>query len=76
MNKKLAIVVLLVLALVLAVGLSACQENGNPLEIPEYVVPTIGATYGQTLADIALPAGFSWQDDASTSVGAAGRKGL
>ena len=40
---------------------------------PAFAVPTgLTATYGQTLADVALPEGFSWQDEASTSVGAAG----
>ena len=34
------------------------------------VVPE--AAYGQTLSDAALPGGFSWQDDPSTSVGDAG----
>ena len=30
------------------------------------------AVYGQTLKDVALPEGFSWQDDESTAVGNAG----
>ena len=32
----------------------------------------VDAAYGQTLSDAALPEGFSWQDDPSTSVGDAG----
>jgi len=40
---------------------------------PEYEVPTgLTAKVGQTLADVALPSGFSWQDPTSTSVGSAG----
>ena len=41
--------------------------------VPAYEAPTnLTATYGQTLADVALPAGFAWQDSAATSVGAIG----
>ena len=41
--------------------------------VPAYEVPAnLAATYGQTLADVALPAGFAWQDSAATSVGAIG----
>ena len=41
--------------------------------VPSYEVPAgLTASYGQTLANVALPEGFSWQDDASTSVGVAG----
>ena len=32
----------------------------------------VEASYGQTLSDVALAKGFSWQDDPSTSVGDAG----
>ena len=40
---------------------------------PEYEAPApVEAAYGQTLSDVALPGGFSWQDDPSTSVGDAG----
>lgn len=40
---------------------------------PAFEAPTgLAATYGQTLADVALPEGFSWQEDASTPVGAVG----
>ena len=40
---------------------------------PEYEAPApVEAAYGQTLSDVALPKGFSWQDDSSTSVGDAG----
>ena len=38
-----------------------------------YATPgPISATEGQTLGDLELPEGFSWQDDPSTSVGEAG----
>ena len=44
----------------------------NPAD-PAYTVPAgLTAAYGQTLADIVLPAGFSWQEAADTSVGNAG----
>ena len=40
---------------------------------PEYDSPApVEAAYGQRLSDVALPEGFSWQDDPSTSVGDAG----
>lgn len=35
-------------------------------------VVAVDAVYGQTLDDIALPAGFSWQEGGTTSVGTAG----
>lgn len=42
---------------------------------PSYTVPSgLSAVYGQTLSDVTLPAGFSWQDDASAKVGDVGRK--
>ncbi len=41
--------------------------------IPTYTVPGgLTAYVDQTLADVELPSGFSWMDDASTSVGAVG----
>ena len=41
--------------------------------IPVYTAPTgLTTGYGQTLGEVTLPAGFSWQDASSTSVGAAG----
>ncbi|MDR1203716.1 MAG: M6 family metalloprotease domain-containing protein [Tannerellaceae bacterium] len=41
--------------------------------IPDYTVPTLGAFIGQTLADVVLPQGWSWDDDPIiTSVGAEG----
>ena len=44
----------------------------NPAD-PVYTAPAeLTATYGQTLADVVLPAGFSWQEAADTSVGNAG----
>ena len=40
---------------------------------PRYDAPApVDAAYGQTLSDVVLPKGFSWQDDPSTSVGDAG----
>ena len=40
---------------------------------PTYEVPTgLTATYGQTLADVTLSAGWEWKDGATTSVGNAG----
>ena len=39
---------------------------------PVYTVPVATATYGQTLKDVDLPDGFTWQDEKTTSVGNAG----
>lgn len=40
---------------------------------PAYTVPTnLTVVVGQTLADVTLPGGFTWQDDTTTSVGNAG----
>ena len=37
---------------------------------PDYTVPTgLTATYGQTLADVTLPSGWTWDDESATSVG-------
>ncbi|WP_294375186.1 BspA family leucine-rich repeat surface protein, partial [uncultured Slackia sp.] len=50
-------------------------EIGFPIAkaAPEFEAPApVEAAYGQTLSDVALPEGFSWQDDPSTSVGDAG----
>ncbi len=42
--------------------------------IPSYELPQgLEATYGDTLAEVALPEGFSFQDPLTTSVGNAGR---
>ena len=42
---------------------------------PEYTVPTgLTATYGDTLADVELPAGWTWKDAETTSVGNAGTR--
>ena len=44
---------------------------------PAFEAPSgLAATYGQALADVALPGGFSWQEDASTPVGAVGDSGF
>lgn len=41
--------------------------------VPDYEIPTdLTATYGDTLADVELPEGFTWQDNLTTSVGIAG----
>ena len=61
---------LLVLMFVTAFSLVAC--NSNELKKPEYTIPELSGVYGQTLADIELPDGFSWQDDSSTSIGNVG----
>lgn len=43
--------------------------------VPSYTVPSgLSAVYGQTLSDVTLPAGFSWQGGASTKVGDVGHK--
>ncbi len=39
---------------------------------PAYDIPNLTAVYGQTLKDVALPEGFSWQDPEDTAVGNAG----
>ena len=42
---------------------------------PTYTEPTaITATYGDTLADVELPAGWTWKDTGTTSVGNAGTR--
>mgnify|MGYP006864371995 CR=1 FL=1 len=42
---------------------------------PEYTVPTgLTATYSDTLADVELPAGWTWKDAETTSVGNAGTR--
>ena len=41
-----------------------CYKNPEDIEV----------TYGQTLSDVVLPEGFSWQDDPSTSVGDPGER--
>ena len=74
MKNKLAIVLVLCLVLVFAMTLVACNKENGSTEpsIPDYVVPTIGASYGQTLADVVLPEGFSWEEPLTTSVGEVG----
>ena len=42
---------------------------------PTYEVPSgLTATYGDTLADVDLPAGWTWKDEGTTSVGNAGTR--
>lgn len=44
----------------------------NPAN-PDYTIPdNLKAVYGQTLAEVSLPEGFTWQDALTTSVGNAG----
>ena len=77
MNKKFSLLFVLILVLVLATVLVACNNKKGGEDgpsIPDYVKPTIGATYGQTLADLQLPTGFSWQDPLTTSVGDVGQR--
>ena len=59
-------------------------DNYNAVEVnvevtvgkadPSYTVPSLTASFGQTLADVALPAGFAWEHPLSTSVGAVGNQ--
>ncbi len=52
-------------------GIKVSITVGKPL--PSYTVPDgLTAKYGQTLADIELPKGFSFEDELTTSVGNAG----
>ena len=72
MNKKLTVLLVLVLVLVLATGLVACNKKDKGPKVPDFVTPTVGATYGQTLGDLTLPDGFSWEEPLTTSVGEVG----
>ncbi|MBO4554612.1 MAG: hypothetical protein J5713_02410, partial [Clostridia bacterium] len=72
MNKKLTLALVLVLVLILATGLVACQKKDNGPQVPDFVTPTIGATYGQTLGDLELPQGFTWEEPLTTLVGEVG----
>lgn len=48
-------------------------KQADATDDPSYTVPgTLTATYGQTLADVDLPDGWAWVEDATTSVGNAG----
>ena len=69
--KRVAFIVVLAVVLALTCGLVACKEK-ETLALPEYELPVLAAVYGQTLADIPLPPGFSWVEDPTTSVGNAG----
>lgn len=52
-------------------GKCVCGKKATPA----YTVPLgIAATYAQTLADVVLPAGFTWQDEPSTPVGNVGTR--
>lgn len=54
-------------------GLTAEKKFTIYKATPTYTVPTgLTAVVGQTLADIQLPKGFTWQDAKTTSVGSAG----
>ena len=72
MNKKLTFALVLVLVLILATGLVACNKKDKGPQVPDFVTPTIGATYGQTLGDLELPQGFTWEEPEDTSVGEVG----
>ena len=72
MNKKLTLALVLVLVLVLATGLVACNKKDKGPQVPDFVTPTVGATYGQTLGDLELPQGFTWEEAEDTSVGEVG----
>ena len=57
------------------------HSDTDPVEVkitiakatPAYTVPTdLTATYGNTLADVALPDGWTWDDAVTTSVGNVG----
>ena len=68
LSKVLMAVISLGLVLMCAIVFTACGKQD-----PKYDVPTnLTATYGQTLADVTLPDGFSWEDPLTTSVGNAG----
>lgn len=68
LSKAFMIVASLGLILMCAITFSACGK-----EDPKYTVPEgLRATYGQTLADITLPEGFTWEDALTTSVGNVG----
>ena len=68
LSKVLMAVISLGLVLMCAIVFTACGKQD-----PTYDVPTnLTATYGQTLADVTLPDGFSWEDPLTTSVGNAG----
>lgn len=52
-----------------AIALTACGGKKDPT----YTVPEgLTATFGQTLEDVELPDGFSWEDPITTSVGNVG----
>lgn len=54
---------------------SISSANTSPAvkAVPVFTVPTgLSAAYGGTLTDVPLPAGFSWEDATSTSVGNVG----
>ena len=56
-------------------GATAVVEYTIAKMNPVVIVPgTRNATYGDTLDDVTLPAGWSWKDDLTTSVGNAGVK--
>jgi len=74
--KLLTSIMLIALASVSVFALTACG-NDDPADpaTPTYTVPAnITATYGQTLADIALPAGWAWEAAGTTAVGNAGNR--
>jgi hypothetical protein len=55
------------------ISVNIAVAKATPVAGTDYTVPTgLTATYGQTLANVTLPANFSWESATSTSVGNAG----
>ena len=83
MKKKIVLFAIFSLVLILSLCFVACNKDGesgtvnnNPvpqeLQTPDYTKPTLNAQFGQTLADVALPQGFTWDEPLTTSVGNVG----
>ena len=67
-SKLLLLIAALGFIIFCAVVLTACGKKD-----PKYTVPEgLTATYGETLEDVVLPEGFSWEDPITTSVGEVG----
>ena len=67
-SKVWALIASVGLIVLSALVLTACGKSD-----PKYTVPTgLTATYGQTLEDVELTEGFSWEDPLTTSVGNVG----
>ncbi|MFA5341047.1 MAG: putative Ig domain-containing protein, partial [Clostridia bacterium] len=49
------------------------SDTGSGTQIPDYTVPVgLSAQYGQSLSDVQLPYGFTWEDPLYTKVGSVG----